>query len=147
MRKKKLCTILLIFCTIFFVAEIIHGCNQSENPPDGWKAPSETDQLKSPFSFDLVSEMKDRGLYNLYCRSCHGESGLRDGAAGKDLIAKPSNFHDKRVKTQTDGALFWKLGNGNKSMPSFKISCQMNSAGNSFLMMELFLRLLQNLPL
>jgi glucose/arabinose dehydrogenase len=120
MTRKRLGAILVLGSTIFFMAELMQSCNQSENSSTRWKAPSETDQLKSPFAFDLVAEEKGRSLYNLYCRSCHGESGLGDGAAGKDLIAKPSNFHDKRVKTQSDGALFWKMSNGNQSMPSFK---------------------------
>ena len=85
-----------------------------------WKAAPESNDLKSPFSFDLVSEEKGRGLYNLYCRSCHGESGLGNGPAGKDLAKKPANFHAEYIKNETDGALFWKLTHGNVSMPSFK---------------------------
>lgn len=120
MPKKKLCTILLISSIIFFITEIFNACNPTERYSKDWKAPGEADQLKSPFTYDLVSEEKGRGLYNLYCRTCHGEGGKGDGPAGKDLIAKPSNFHDKRVKSESDGALFWKMSTGNKSMPSFK---------------------------
>src|SRR5215204_2008363 len=120
MLKKKLCTICLIACTIFFITGIFVGCNQSETSSNEWKAPSKSADLKSPFAFDLVSEEKGRGLYNLYCRSCHGESGLGNGTAGKDLAKKPANFHAENVTKQTDGALFWKLSHGNESMPSFK---------------------------
>lgn len=119
MQKKKLCTILLMTSTIFFIAELFYACNSPENSRR-WKSPSEADKLKSPFAYDLVSEEKGRGLYNMYCRSCHGETGLGDGPAGKDLISKPSNFHSRMVKGQSDGAFFWKLSNGNKSMPAFK---------------------------
>ena len=123
MRRKKLSAFLILSCSIFFIAEIMNGCNHSEKAPvtpGGWKAPRESDELKSPFAFDLVSEEKGRGLYKLYCRSCHGENGLGDGPAGKDLLAKPTNFHRNRVKAQANGALFWKMSHGNESMPSFK---------------------------
>jgi glucose/arabinose dehydrogenase len=120
MKRKKLSAFLMLGCSIFFIAEIMNACNSSEKPTDSWKAPRESEELKSPFAFDLVSEEKGRGLYNMYCRTCHGENGLGDGPAGKDLIAKPSNFHNQRVKKQSDGALFWKMSNGNQSMPSFK---------------------------
>ena len=119
-HNKKFCTILLISSAIFFVAEILNACNSPEESSDRWKAPKDADELKSPFIYDLVAEEKGKQLYNMYCRSCHGESGYGDGTAGKDLPAKPSNFHDKRIKRETDGAIFWKLSNGNKSMPSFK---------------------------
>lgn len=105
---------------IFLFTLVIDGCKNAERSDDRWNVSPQADELKSPFAFDLVSEEKGRTLYNLYCRSCHGENGLGDGAAGKDLLAKPSNFHQRRVKSQSDGILFWKLSHGNKSMPSFK---------------------------
>ena len=124
MNKKRIGAAIVIGGSIFFLSEIMKGCNQPQTPSEesgaNWKAPSSADDLKSPFSFDLVSEEKGRSLYNLYCRSCHGENGLGDGTAGKDLAARPSNFHSRRVKSQSDGSLFWKLSHGNKSMPSFK---------------------------
>ena len=122
MKKKGLVATLVLGSSIFFIAEIINACNSpSEQPPaTGWSVPSSAERLNSPFAFDLVSEEKGHTLYKQYCRACHGENGLGDGAAGKDLPARPSNFHHRRVKSQSDGSLFWKLTNGNKSMPSFK---------------------------
>ena len=67
-------------------------------------------------------EQKGQSLYNVYCRTCHGETGFGDGAAGSGLDPKPANFHRGRVQQQTDGAIFYKLSNGRGSMPAFKNS-------------------------
>ena len=119
MHLKKFCTVLILSGAIFFTSHTLRSCKSPEN--DGrWQSPAAAERLKSPFAYDLVSEEKGRGLYNMYCRTCHGESGLGDGPAGKDLAARPSNFHSDRVKSQSDGSLFWKVTHGNQSMPSFK---------------------------
>lgn len=70
----------------------------------------------------MTAEQKGKELYDLYCWSCHGQNGFGDGAAGTALGQQPANFHDRRVKNQTDGALFWKLTNGRENMPPFKES-------------------------
>ncbi len=103
MHMRKLCTLLVLAGTIFFTSVTFKSCKSRENT-GRWQSPPEAEKLKSPFAYDLVSEEKGRGLYNMYCRSCHGESGLGDGPAGKDLIARPSNFHSNRVKGESDGS-------------------------------------------
>jgi glucose/arabinose dehydrogenase len=120
MWNKKFCTGWLIYCTTFLLVGLVIGCKESSSASNEWKAPAASDDLKSPFSFDLVSEEKGRSTYNLYCRSCHGESGLGNGPAGKDLVKRPASFHAELVRKQSDGSLFWKLSHGNTSMPAFK---------------------------
>ena len=96
------------------------SCSVPEKKDTRWDVPVDADNLKSPFQNSQLVLEKGKVLYNQYCRSCHGESGLGDGPAGKDLEAKPSNFHNNRFLNESNGSLFWKLTNGNKSMPSFK---------------------------
>ena len=81
---------------------------------------ADADKLKNPFKNVSIAEQKGQELYNVYCWSCHGKTGYGDGAAGKALGQRPANFHDKRVKEETDGALFWKMSNGRGNMPPFK---------------------------
>ena len=50
-------------------------------------------------------------LFQIYCASCHGESGLGDGIAGASLEPAPSNL----VELQTsvgDDYLFWRIRAG-----------------------------------
>lgn len=41
---------------------------------------------------------KGKASFNTYCASCHGESGVGDGAAAAALAAKPRNFKKDTFK-------------------------------------------------
>ena len=88
--------------------------------PEPWKAPAAADSIKSPVIFNAKIVEKGEELYNLYCLSCHGETGMGDGPASAPLVIKPANFHLERVIKQTNGAIYWKLTNGRGSMPAMK---------------------------
>jgi len=122
MQNKKLKAFLLICCFFLFIILEFSSCNSSKEPDKNWTAPSDADNVKSPFSNVVEMEEKGQKLYNVYCRMCHGETGLGDGAAGSSLDPKPANFHRGKVQRQTDGALFYKVSNGRGSMPAFKNS-------------------------
>ena len=122
MEKKKLFTIFIISVSVFLLSKF-SGCSSLQKPDERWKAPVEANSLKNPYSNDTASEEKGHGLFNLYCRSCHGETGHGDGPAGHQGAGpKPADFHDHRIQDQTDGALFWKLNTGRGNMPAFKES-------------------------
>ena len=89
---------------------------------DKWVAPKEADAIKNPYPPEPLVLTQGEELYNVYCWSCHGETGYGDGAAGGALGVKPANFHEEQVKKQSDGALFWKLSEGRGNMPPFKES-------------------------
>jgi len=85
-----------------------------------WLAPASADSIKNPIPVTKESISKGEELYNMYCFSCHGDTGYGDGPAGGSMGIRPANFHDQRVIKQKDGALFWKLTNGKGNMPPFK---------------------------
>ena len=50
---------------------------------------------------------RGRALYDASCASCHGATGLGDGAAGKSLDPPPRNFHERdRLLALSPFALF-----------------------------------------
>jgi high-affinity iron transporter len=50
---------------------------------------------------------RGRALYDTRCASCHGATGLGDGAAGKSLDPPPRNFHERnRLLALSPFALF-----------------------------------------
>ena len=60
-------------------------------------------------------------LFHENCAPCHGETGKGDGETGKIIKKKPANFTDaKLMSEETDGSLFWKMGEGRGPMPSWK---------------------------
>ena len=85
-----------------------------------WTAPAWADTLQNPYPFEPLTLPQGEELYSIYCRSCHGKEGRGDGAVGRTLATRPANFHDDLTKSQSDGALFWKITSGNKGMPAYK---------------------------
>ncbi len=124
MQDKKLKAFLLMAGFYLFIICQFAACNSASEPDKNkaWKAPESADNVKSSFPNSPDMEQKGQNLYNVYCRTCHGETGFGDGAAGTSLDPKPANFHRGRVQNQTDGAIFYKLSNGRGSMPAFKNS-------------------------
>jgi mono/diheme cytochrome c family protein len=117
--KRNLVSSFLASFTLFFLSSYI----TVSGPPwqDGpWVAPKAADELKNPFPAEPLVAQQGEELYQVYCWSCHGETGHGDGAAGRALGAKPANFHDEQVKKQSDGAWFWKISEGRGNMPPFK---------------------------
>ena len=85
-----------------------------------WKAPVWADTIKNILAINAENIPKGEELYNMYCFSCHGDTGYGDGPAGGAMGVRPANFHDQKVIKQKDGAFFWKLSNGNGNMPPYK---------------------------
>src|SRR2546428_147266 len=55
--------------------------------------------------------------YTKHCASCHGPSGDGDGSAAAELGIHPAKLSESR--SQSDGALFWKITTGKKPMPGY----------------------------
>ncbi|CAN5541276.1 hypothetical protein BH23BAC1_BH23BAC1_37690 [soil metagenome] len=87
---------------------------------DAWKVPVWADTITNPFHDEPLVLMQGEELYNMYCSACHGESGHGDGSPGGVFGPKPANFHDKEVKKQSDGVLYWKISTGRGIMPPFE---------------------------
>jgi mono/diheme cytochrome c family protein len=84
------------------------------------KLPADASEKQMPFENTAIAAQKGKELYNVYCWSCHGTTGHGDGAAGGALGQKPANLHERRVKNQSDGAIFWKISTGKGNMPPFQ---------------------------
>jgi len=61
-------------------------------------------------------------IFNNRCETCHGLSGKGNGLFAFGLNPKPANLTSIIVQKQSDGAIFWKISNGNAPMPAFKYS-------------------------
>ena len=86
---------------------------------DDWQAPARAARKKNPVPSDEKSLAAGKDVYAHQCRSCHGDHGKGDGPGSKDLNPKPRDLGAQNVADQTDGALFWKITEGKKPMPSF----------------------------
>ncbi len=84
-----------------------------------WVAPVRAAKKKNPVTLDDGSVAKGKALYLKECLSCHGPAGKGDGPGAKDLEKKPGDLASPKLWEQSDGALFWKLAEGRKPMPTY----------------------------
>jgi len=88
--------------------------------PTGWTAPPEADKLKNPLAGNPAATAEGKKLFMSTCNVCHGDKGKGDGPAGLALTPRPANLTSVKVQSQSDGAIFWKITNGNPPMASYK---------------------------
>jgi len=86
-----------------------------QNP---WKAPESAKSIKNPIPAKKLKASAKRGKaeFNKFCIVCHGKTGMGDGPGGKSLNPHPANLTSKRVQSQKDGEIFWKITNGRGPM-------------------------------
>lgn len=111
MQNRKPPLLLLLFCISGLGAGF---AAQSAGHDASWKAPASAAAKKNPLAKDANAAQAGQSTYLRTCSACHGEGG----DAG---LAGASNLKSAAVQAQSDGALEWKISNGNvsKGMPSF----------------------------
>lgn len=89
--------------------------NTSYTPDPDWKAPARAAARANPLAKRPEAAAGGGKLFSRECVECHGNHGL-------GLEKKHSaDLQLPVVQDQSDGALFWKISNGNpdRGMPSF----------------------------
>ena len=100
-------------------AFVVHVAAAEDDKP--WVAPEEARQVKNPIPVNPESLAAGTQLFHENCAPCHGDTGKGDGDTGKIIKKKPANFTDEKLMSlETDGSLFWKIGEGRGPMPSWK---------------------------
>jgi len=86
-----------------------------------WPVPAEYKTKKNPFA-NQADDGTGKKLYNLNCKSCHGEKGLNDGPKATKWKAKMRTLNSAEVKKQTDGELYYKsiIGDKTRNMPNYE---------------------------
>jgi mono/diheme cytochrome c family protein len=112
MGHGKLKFLLLAVCLSGLEFGLI--AQQSAGHDASWKAPASAAARKNPLAKNANSAQAGQSTYMRSCSACHGETG----DAG---LAGASNLKSAGVQAQSDGALEWKIANGNvsKGMPAF----------------------------
>ena len=82
-----------------------------------WNAPARAAAKKNPVAADAASIGRGKAVYTAECFTCHGTTGKGDGPQAKDLETNPGNLTN--LQGQSPGALFWKVSEGKKPMPTF----------------------------
>jgi len=96
-------------------------------PAETWIAPARASRKPNPVPADQKSIAQGKELFTASCLPCHGPSGKGDGLVAATLErngvrVRPGNLSDPKLWQQSDGAIFWKISEGNSPMPSFQES-------------------------
>lgn len=110
---KKTIFMLLAGCFITTLA-------MSQAPAKPWPVPDKSVSMKNPVKPDATNLKEGRDLYATHCQSCHGKKGKGDGTKAAQLETTCGDFTTAAFQKETDGALFYKITQGRKDMPSFK---------------------------
>ena len=108
-----------ILCMLSLCGVALAAAPTSQNSDD-WKAPERAARRKNPLPSDTETIAVGRDLYAHQCAACHGDKGRGDGKSAANLETRPRDLTTARVREQTDGALFWKIGEGHRPMPGFR---------------------------
>jgi len=82
-----------------------------------WVVPAEEGAKLSSFAFTDSTRKIGADLYNINCKSCHGDPGKNNVI---NLVPSPPDVASAKMQGNSDGALHFKLVQGRAPMPSFK---------------------------
>lgn len=103
-----------------FVLVTLLSFTQKLGTGDPWTVPEKYEKMKNPVKADATSIADGKALYAQHCQSCHGKKGMGDGPKAAKLETDCGNFTTADFRKQSDGAIFFKISEGRKDMPSFK---------------------------
>lgn len=84
-----------------------------------WKVPDADAKKKSTITVDAEALKAAKETWSQQCKSCHGAKGLGDGTKAEKIEISCGDFSSAEVQNLSDGALYWKITEGRKPMPSY----------------------------
>ena len=111
-----------VFRTLLTLAIILFFgfLSQDVFAQSSWAAPKSADAVSNPYKGNEKATAAGKKLYVQMCAICHGNKGKGDGIAGMSLKPRPADLTKPAVQNQSDGAIYWKITNGNPPMASYK---------------------------
>jgi len=87
-----------------------------------WNIPEEAKRRQNPIQPSPQALDAARIVYSDHCERCHGKTGKGDGPDATKFYTSPRDLTDtSRMSAQSDGELFYKISEGRRPMPEFKI--------------------------
>lgn len=106
MNKK----INILFAVILFLsAQQVFG--------QEWIVPADQESLTNPSEYNLANIKKGKDIYQLNCKSCHGDAGKNNALP---LVPVPPDIASEEMHTNTEGGLYYKITAGKGGMPQFE---------------------------
>lgn len=101
------------FWLVLLILPVALAQNLSYQQDPTWRVPAEAVEKMNPLAERPELAAGGKKLFARNCVECHGKSG--------EGLKKAADLQLPAVQGQSDGALFWKITNGNpdRGMPSF----------------------------
>jgi mono/diheme cytochrome c family protein len=131
--------VLLASVVVMLFSSLVISADDSQSQ---WVAPARWVRRTNPVPADRASIAAGKAVYIAQCLECHGAAGKGDGRSAKDLNPQPRDLTDTLVRSQSDGALFWKLTTGREPMPEFDDQVSERDRWNTIN----YLRVLEGMP-
>jgi len=96
--------------------------SQDSANPKQWVAPERASRRENPLPPTADAVKRGHNLFHRDCEQCHGKAGHGDGPLAASLAPHPADLASKRVQSQSDGALFWKMTEGRGVMPKASLN-------------------------
>ncbi len=105
---------LSVACVLVLLGAML-GQNTAYQPDPDWRAPDVAASKPNPLAKRPEAAAGGKKLFLRNCTECHGSDG------GGIIKKHAADLQLPVVQEQSDGALFWKITNGNpdRGMPSF----------------------------
>lgn len=87
------------------------GSDATATPAALETVPPEFAGQTNPYGAEAAAQGAE--IYQTYCASCHGETGLGDGVAGASLVPPPKNLLELQSMVGDD-YLFWRTSEGKR---------------------------------
>lgn len=100
---------LLIVAILFLSAQHVSG--------QDWIVPADKASLTNPSEYNLVNIKKGKVIYQLNCKSCHGDAGKNNALP---LVPVPPDVASEKMHANTEGGLYYKITKGKGGMPQFE---------------------------
>ncbi len=120
---KKVNQFVLLMGAGALLVTMSFGTANAQDKPKGkeWKVADADAKKKSPVKSDDEATLKaGKDIWTAQSKSCHGAKGLGDGTKAETIDISCGDFSSNDVQGLSDGALYWKITEGRKPMPSFK---------------------------
>ena len=117
MKNFSSLTIRTILVTVMSLAFFIIVNAQTSQQ---WVVPAKNISMKNSTAASKENIANGKDLYAKHCKSCHGTTGLGDGAKAASLDVPCGDFTTAKFQGETDGGIFYKITEGHGKMPSFK---------------------------
>ena len=100
---------ILLAAILFLSAQHVFG--------QDWVVPADKESLTNPSEYNLVNVKKGKELYQLNCKSCHGDAGKNNALS---LVPVPPDVISDIMHANTEGGLYYKITAGKGGMPQFE---------------------------